>query len=112
MDVTDAENGNVQELAAATRRDKRGYRVNVSAHGESTRHLLAFTAAQMQRPAAMMADAPSSLRQATNAADLLILTRRDLLSALAPLAELRQRQGLSVMLIDVEDVYDEFSYGN
>src|SRR5205085_11565636 len=59
MDVTDAENGNVQELAAATRRDKRGYRVNVSAHGESTRHLLAFTAAQMQRPAAMMADAPS-----------------------------------------------------
>jgi hypothetical protein len=26
--------------------------------------------------------------------------------------KLRQSQGLSVMLIDVEDVYDEFSYGN
>ncbi|MFL6213381.1 MAG: C25 family cysteine peptidase, partial [Blastocatellia bacterium] len=112
LDVTEADSGNVRELAAAARRGKRGYSITVSAPGEGTRHLLAFTAAQMQRPAAMVADAPSSLRQAANAADLLILTRGDLLNSFAPLAELRKQQGLAVALVDVEDVYDEFGYGN
>jgi subtilisin-like proprotein convertase family protein len=111
MDITDAETGNVRELAAAVRRDKRGYSVTINALGEGTRHLLAFTAAQLQRPAAIVADAPSSWRQAANAADLLIISRSDLLDAFTPLAALRQAQGLSVAMIDVEDLYDEFSFG-
>ncbi|MFL6212740.1 MAG: C25 family cysteine peptidase, partial [Blastocatellia bacterium] len=35
-----------------------------------------------------------------------------LLNSFAPLAELRKQQGLAVALVDVEDVYDEFGYGN
>ncbi|HJQ25533.1 MAG TPA: C25 family cysteine peptidase, partial [Blastocatellia bacterium] len=111
IDVTEAEKDGVREIAAAVRRDKSGYSATVGAPGEGTRQLLAFTAAQMRRPAAMVADAASNWRQPTNAADLVIITRGDMLSAFATLAAWRQQQGYQVALINVEDLYDEFSYG-
>ncbi|HKP12259.1 MAG TPA: proprotein convertase P-domain-containing protein, partial [Blastocatellia bacterium] len=103
LDVTDAEKGSVQEVAATVRRDKSGYSVVVNAPGEGTRHLIAFTGAQVQQPAAIVADIPSSLRQEANAADWLVITRRDMLAAFAPLALLRQSQGLRTAVVDVED---------
>ena len=54
---------------------------------------------------------PSSWRQTTNGADLVILTRRELMAALEPLKSLRQSQGLKVSVIDVIDLYNEFSFG-
>src|SRR5204862_383556 len=56
MDITEAEKGGAREITAPVRHDKRGYSATVSAPGEGTRQLLAFTAAQMQRPAAIVAD--------------------------------------------------------
>jgi subtilisin-like proprotein convertase family protein len=112
MDVTEAEKDGVQEVAAIVRRDKGGYSVVASAPGEGTRRLVAFTDAQMQRPAAIVADIPSSWRQPANAADLVIITRREMMAAFEPLKTLRQQQGYKVAIIDVEDLYDEFSYGN
>jgi hypothetical protein len=41
-----------------------------------------------------------------------MLTRRDWFSAVEPLKALRQSQGLSVAVVDIEDVYDEFNFGN
>ncbi|MFL6277533.1 MAG: C25 family cysteine peptidase [Blastocatellia bacterium] len=111
MDVTEAEKGGAREVAATVRHDKSGYNATVSAPGEGTRQLLAFTAAQMRRPAAIVADRPSNWRQPANAADLVIITRGDMESAFAPLKAWRERQGYKVALVDVEDLYDEFSYG-
>jgi hypothetical protein len=34
------------------------------------------------------------------------------MEALEPLRQLRESQGLRVALIDIEDLYDEFSFGN
>jgi hypothetical protein len=51
------------------------------------------------------------LRQPGQGADLLIVTRPDFFDGLELLKAFRQRQGLSVTLLDVEDIYDEFSYG-
>ena len=34
------------------------------------------------------------------------------MDSLQPLKKLRESQGLRVALIDVEDIYDEFSFGN
>ncbi|HKQ06965.1 MAG TPA: proprotein convertase P-domain-containing protein, partial [Blastocatellia bacterium] len=111
MDVTEAEKGGEREVAATVGHGKSGYKVTVSAPGEGTRQLLAFTAAQMRRPAAIVADSPSHWRQPANAADLVIITRGDMMSAFAPLKAWRERQGYKVALVDVEDLYDEFSYG-
>jgi hypothetical protein len=40
-----------------------------------------------------------------------ILTRREFFESLGPLVSLRQKQGYSIAVIDIEDIYDEFSYG-
>src|SRR5208283_601587 len=44
-------------------------------------------------------------------ADMAIVSNALFLNALAPLKKLRESQGLSVALIDVQDLYDEFSFG-
>ncbi len=44
-------------------------------------------------------------------AQLVIIGHASLLPAIQPLVEQRQREGLTVATIDVQDVYDEFSFG-
>lgn len=62
-------------------------------------------------PIAMVADIPSDLRKTTQQADYLMLTHRRLREAIEPLADFHRQQGLSVQVVDIEDVYDEFSGG-
>src|SRR5205085_1141966 len=66
---------------------------------------------QGQRVAAATANQPSSLRTPSEGADFVILSHRDFLDRARPLAALRQAEGLSVAIVDVEDVFDEFSFG-
>jgi photosystem II stability/assembly factor-like uncharacterized protein len=109
IDVTDP-NG-AQELAVSTQRRKGGYAVTFTAPGAGERRLMAFASNRISSPAAIAPNQPSSLRQMNNAADLLIVARRDFFSSLEPLVALRQREGLSVSVVDIEDIFDEFSYG-
>jgi hypothetical protein len=69
--------------------------------------LLAVTAELS--PARVSLDQPSSLR--SHPADLIIITRREFSESLNPLVALRQSQGLSVNIADIQDIYDEFSFG-
>ena len=50
-------------------------------------------------------------RDTVQGADLLIITRRELFDSVQELKEFRQKQGLSVSVVDVEDIYDEFTFG-
>jgi hypothetical protein len=54
---------------------------------------------------------PSNLTNTGQGANLVIITRADFSSSLDALKSLRQSQGLSVTVVDVEDIYDEFSFG-
>ncbi|REK11318.1 MAG: hypothetical protein DWQ36_02545 [Acidobacteria bacterium] len=63
------------------------------------------------RVAAVEADRPSRLRDSRQRADYLMISHPRLLDAVRPLAEFHQGRGLEVELIDVQDVYDEFSHG-
>jgi Peptidase family C25/Lamin Tail Domain len=73
--------------------------------------LLAVADNQIEHPAQVTRNQPSSWYKYEEGADLLVLAHRDFINALAPLVALRQSQGLAVAVIDVEDVYDEFGYG-
>ena len=75
-----------------------------------TRHLLAFVDGKALRPAALVKNRPSSLH-GSGGADLVIITHQRFASALPPLIAARQRAGLKVATVDVEDVYDEFAFG-
>ncbi|MBT4523071.1 MAG: hypothetical protein HOC23_23965 [Halieaceae bacterium] len=52
-----------------------------------------------------------SLRDQTSQMDYLIIAHGTLLGAIEPLARWHRQQGLSVSVVDVESIYDEFSYG-
>jgi hypothetical protein len=108
FDITDPDAA--IEVAGEVEQQGKSYAVTVDLQGQGTTTLLAVTDEKIKHPASITANVPSSLRNAVNGADLLIITRRDLFTDLEALRALRQSQGLSVMLVDVEDIFDEFSY--
>lgn len=75
------------------------------------RQLLFFTTGVAKKPAAVQKDAASTLNRATNQADLVIVSHGAFIPALAPLVALRESQGFKTMVVDVENVYDEFAFG-
>ncbi|HJQ68022.1 MAG TPA: C25 family cysteine peptidase [Blastocatellia bacterium] len=108
IDVSNA--GAAQEVMGQVSQGKGGYSITFTPSGAGARQLLAFVD-QGARPTRIEADRPSSWRQASNGADLVIITRRELMGALEPLKALRQSQGLKVSVVDLFDVFDEFSFG-
>ncbi len=112
MDLSESEKAGVSELAATVNSNGDSHSVTVGIGGTGTRTLLAFASDQMKKPASIKADTASDWRQKGNKADLVIFTRKDFISALQPLKAHRESQGLRVVIVDIEDVYDEFSFGN
>ncbi len=110
LDVTNP--GTPQELLGAIMPGKSGYSVTIGVQGSGLRTLVAMTDDTMRRAANITLDRPSRWRQPGNAANLVIFTRREFMVPLEALKSLRQSQGYKVALVDIEDVYDEFSYGN
>ncbi len=92
MDVTEA--GAPQEIAATVSEGKNGNTVSGKVAGSGIRELLAFSDSQAKHPWSITANQPSSLRQAGNGADLLIITRRDYFSTVEPLKTLARESGL------------------
>ena len=74
-------------------------------------HYLALTPAQYQSPLDIVKDSPSSLKDTSNRADYLIITHPDFYDAVLPLRDHREAEGLDTVVVDVQDVYDEFSHG-
>lgn len=102
----------LQELATVVKWQKGSYAVTAAAPGAGQRTLLALSTARAKQVAEVRANQPSSWRQPSNGADLVIITHRDFAGSLGNLKSLRQSQGLSVAVVNVDDIYDEFSYGD
>jgi hypothetical protein len=99
------------EVAANVSPATGGYSVTIPAASNDARTLMAFADELAGHPALVVANKPSSWNARTNGADMIIITHKDFREAIEPLANLRRSQGMSVAVVDVEDVYDEFSYG-
>lgn len=54
---------------------------------------------------------PSTLSTPANNADFIIISHRDLLTQANDWAAYRATEGMNVKVVDVEDIFDEFSYG-
>lgn len=72
---------------------------------------VASDATRLMSPAVVTRDRPSQLSLSTNRADYIIVTHESLRDAITPLAEMHRARGLEVMVVDIEDVYDEFNAG-
>jgi hypothetical protein len=87
------------------------YGVRVQGRGIEPRTFMAFADDNVLHPAAIVANQPSTWNASSNGADMLIVTHKNFRQAIEPLASLRRNQGLNVAVVDIDDVYDEFSYG-
>ncbi|HEX9638719.1 MAG TPA: C25 family cysteine peptidase, partial [Acidobacteriota bacterium] len=88
-----------------------GYAVTFTAPQRGSRVLLAFTDAGVGAPPLVLANQPSDWNQSLSNVDLIMIAQRQFVDSLVPLKALREGQGWSVALVDVEDAYDEFSFG-
>jgi len=88
-----------------------GDSVTFTSPAGGTRTILAIADDRVMAPAQIVLNAPSKLNASTNAADLVIITHKSFASAAATLKAARDAQGIATTIVDVQNVYDEFSYG-
>ena len=109
FDITNPEA--VQEVIGQVQQQGATYGVSFFAPGPGPRNLLALTEGQTGPPRQIAANLTSSWSKTSRSVDLLIITPRDFFSAVEQLRATRQSQGLRVAVVDIEDIYDEFSFG-
>jgi hypothetical protein len=109
IDITHPEM--ILEVAGSVKAVGAGYSISINIPGLGRRKLLAFTGDRIKTVAAIIGNEPSSWYSGRKGYDLVILSHREFLESLEPLKSLRESQGLKVALVDVEDLYDEFSFG-
>ncbi len=76
--------------------------------GESV--LWAVPGGTLRAPVAVELDRPSDLRDPARRADYIMIVHPRLRPAIEPLATFHRRRGLEVTVVEVDDVYDEFSH--
>jgi hypothetical protein len=109
MDITQPDA--VREVPGRVKPQGGSYSVTVVGPGPEDRTLLVFTERTTATPATVQANQPSHWQSAEHRADLVMITHAAFLPSMAKLKAWREQQGWSVALIDVEDLYDEFTFG-
>jgi hypothetical protein len=87
------------------------YSLVVIPQSQGARVLYATTLAAANAPVSLAANRPSTINARSNAADFVIISHARFIDALAPLVAQRKAQGLETLVVDVEDVFDEYGYG-
>jgi len=82
----------------------------LSFRAEAGRTYLAVSASALKAPA-IRKPVASRLRDTSNRADWLLVGPKEFLSIAKPLVDLRRSQGLRVKTVSVEEIYQEFGYG-
>jgi hypothetical protein len=118
IDYTDPLNVRISKPASEA--SALGYAITVPAsesRSKLQRLLYAFPQGQFDQPAALSLGQPSNLNQGdlspaiTSGADFLIIAHKNFIASMAPLVTKRQSEGRIAAVVDVDDIYDEFSYG-
>ncbi len=110
FDITDPQT--VHELLGPITADAQGYRITVAPQHSGERTLLAIGDPQRRSPLAITANVTSSWHDPNQGADLVIIAHGTMLDSVIPLQRLREQQGWSVALINIQDLYDERNYGH
>jgi uncharacterized repeat protein (TIGR01451 family) len=86
--------------------------VSFATTGNGTRVIFAFAETRVLAPAQIAWNEPSHWNATTNAANLVIITNRAFTASAKVLEAARDAQGIATEVVDVQNVYDEFSYGH
>jgi hypothetical protein len=109
LDVTNPQS--VQEVTGTVAAKGTGYAVTVGIPGAGTRRVIVLTDGQIRAADGVRGNVASSWNSQVAGADVVMVTHGDFIDALKALKEEDQAEGYTVAVVNVEDVYDEFSYG-
>jgi peptidase C25-like protein/G8 domain-containing protein len=112
FDVTNPLSPSRVAATVTSQKTSPAFQVTVAVPGTGARTLLAIGDDQTRSPLSATRDQSSKWKSKSNAANLVIITHESLKDSYKLLQTLRQSQGLKVALVDVEDLYDEFNFGN
>jgi hypothetical protein len=101
----------VQEVTGTVAVKGTGYVVTVGIPGAGTRRVIVLTDGQIQGADGVRGNVPSSWNSQVAGADVVMISHGDFIDALKALKEEDQAEGYTVAVVNVEDVYDEYSYG-
>ena len=101
----------VREVNGLVKAQDCGFAVTLTVPGSWPRSLLAFTPAQAKPVAGITSNQPSRWHQPGHGADLVIISHGDFLASIEPPEGAAAESGAAVAVVDVEDLYDEFSDG-
>ncbi|MDH3600814.1 MAG: C25 family cysteine peptidase, partial [Candidatus Tectomicrobia bacterium] len=110
FDITEPET--VEEIIGPVSAEPEGYRITVTPQSPGERTLLAIGETQSHSPLALAANIPSTWHDPDQGADLVIMAHASFLDSVTPLQNLREQQGWSVVLINIQDLYDTWTFGN
>jgi len=77
----------------------------------ATHRLLAVADSQISSPAFLVPHNPSNLHSVQRGAEVVMLIAPQFAPQFQPIADLRRTEGRSVAVVNVDDVYDEFNFG-
>jgi uncharacterized repeat protein (TIGR01451 family) len=117
LDITDA--AHPVELQATVAADPQGgFAATFTTPAGVTRTVMAFESSRLLAPGELAANAPSSWSDtngssngAKGPSDFYIITNKSFTGAAATLKTVRDGQGIATVIVDVDDLYDEFNFG-
>ncbi|MBN1996750.1 T9SS type A sorting domain-containing protein, partial [candidate division KSB1 bacterium] len=109
-DVTDTLNPNRIENIK-TDNDGAGYKTVFQDNLSGSRKYLAVAASGQQKPVTFSKVAGDNLNSPSNQADYIIITPENFISYLEPLVQYRQKQGLTVKIVTIDKIFNEFNHG-
>lgn len=86
-----------------------GYRVVLPSN--RSRILYAVEDSAILQPASITANSPSTLSTVSHNADFIIISHKNWLAQAEMWADYRRMQGLSVEVVNIEDIFDEYNFG-
>ena len=110
FDITDHANPVVIDNAAVTKNDTY-YRVSFEENSPDNKTYVSVGGGAFRHPERLIADEQSNLRSERENIDYIIITHEDFFTLIHELKIYRELQGLSVEVVKIDNIYDEFSYG-
>ncbi len=108
FDLTETDNPSIIGNVGIT---QNGATYDLTVSSNKTRMMYAITDESLLTPFSVVANIPSNLSSVSKQANFVIISHKSLITQANDWATYRRNQGMLVEVIDVEDVFDEFGFG-
>ncbi|MCB9627364.1 MAG: DUF4215 domain-containing protein [Sandaracinaceae bacterium] len=102
----------LDRVVTATRTDIDGTRARFTFDAQANHEYFVASETGLQVPAALRARSEQNFADASRAAEYVVIAPAALYDAATTLATRRQTQGLTTTVVDVQDIYDAYGYGD